>query len=345
MNKPRALLRAFAGIVIILGLGSVGYSVIEGWSLLDGFYMTVITITTIGFKEVHDLSPNGIIFTIFVIAGGIGTVTYTLLTGTRMVIEGELNSILTRRRSMKAIGKIKNHFIVCGFGRMGCFVCNQLQERNIPFVVVENLPETQDAIIQTGFLLSPGDATREEVLVAAGIENARGLVSLLDSDAANVYTVLTARQLNPHLEIVARAIEEPAEKKLQWAGASRVISPYRVGGMRLVMGILKPGVMSFLEVAMDHKELNIEIEEVQLAAGSPYSGKKLIETDIRRELNLIIIAVIKKGGLMVFNPGPTTVVEDHDTLIAMGERGNLAVFAQKASNPDRSLHGTDSVQG
>lgn len=336
MDRPQALLRAFAGIAIILLLGTFGYHFIEGWSLLDGFYMTVITITTIGFREVHDLSPNGIVFTIFVIAGGIGTVTYALLTGTRMVIEGELNNILTRRRSMKAIGKIKDHFIVCGFGRMGCFVCNQLQERNIPFVVVENLIESQDAVIQAGFLLSPGDATREDVLVAAGITHARGLVSLLDSDAANVYTVLTARQLNPDLEIVARAIEEAAEKKLHWAGASRVISPYRIGGMRLVMGILKPKVMSFLEVAMDHRELNIEIEEVKLAEGSPYGGKKLVETDLRRELNLIIIGIIKRDGFMVFNPGPNTVVDDHDTLIAMGERGNLSIFAQKASIPGRS---------
>ncbi len=336
MDRPKALLRAFAGIAIILLLGSLGYHFIEGWSVLDGFYMTVITITTIGFREVHDLSPNGIVFTIFVIAGGIGTVTYALLTGTRMVIEGELNSILTRRRSMKAIGKIKDHFIVCGFGRMGCFVCNQLQERNIPFVVVENRTESQDAVIQDGFLLSPGDATREDVLVAAGIAQARGLVSLLDSDAANVYTVLTARQLNPDLEIVARAIEEAAEKKLHWAGASRVISPYRIGGMRLVMGILKPKVMSFLEVAMDHRELNIEIEEVKLAEGSPYGGKKLVDTDLRRELNLIIIGIIKRDGFMVFNPGPNTMVDDHDTLIAMGERGNLATFAQKASVPNRS---------
>ena len=336
MDRPKALLRAFAGIAIILLLGSLGYHFIEGWSVLDGFYMTVITITTIGFREVHDLSPNGIVFTIFVIAGGIGTVTYALLTGTRMVIEGELNNILTRRRSMKAIGKIKDHFIVCGFGRMGCFVCNQLQERNIPFVVVENRTESQDAVIQDGFLLSPGDATREDVLVAAGIAQARGLVSLLDSDAANVYTVLTARQLNPDLEIVARAIEEAAEKKLNWAGASRVISPYRIGGMRLVMGILKPKVMSFLEVAMDHRELNIEIEEVKLAEGSPYGGKKLVDTDLRRELNLIIIGIIKRDGFMVFNPGPNTMVDDHDTLIAMGERGNLATFAQKASVPNRS---------
>lgn len=343
MNPPRALLRACAGIAIILVVGSFGYSFIEGWSVLDGFYMTVITITTIGFKEVHDLSPNGIIFTIFVIAGGIGTVTYALLTGTRMVIEGELNNILTRRRSMKAIGKIRDHFIVCGFGRMGCFVCNQLQERNIPFVVVENRHDIQDAVIQTGFLLSPGDATKEEVLVAAGIANARGLVSLLDSDAANVYTVLTARQLNPDLEIIARAIEEAAEKKLHWAGASRVISPYRIGGMRLVMGILKPKVMSFLEIAMDHKELNIEIEEVQLADGSPYGGKKLIETDIRKELNLIIIAIIKKDGFMVFNPGPNTEIDDHDTLIAMGERGNLAIFAQKAA-PNGFSQGAESIQ-
>jgi voltage-gated potassium channel len=315
----------------VLLIGTVGYWLIEGWPLLDGFYMTVITITTIGFTEVHTLNRAGKIFTLFIIFTGIGMVGYALVAGTQLVIEGEINKILTRRRSMKAIEKLKDHFIICGYGRMGSFVCEQLHARGIPFVVVENKVEVQDKVVQAGHYLSPGDATGEEVLLAASIKTARGLVSVLDSDAANVYVVLTARELNPKLEIIARAAEESAQSRLMRAGASRVISPYQIGGMRLVMGIVKPVVMDFLQVAMDHKEMNVDLTEVRVADNSIYSGKKLIDTDLRRELNLIIIAIKKSDGRMEFNPGPNTVIQGNDTLITMGKRQDLEVFENKAS--------------
>jgi voltage-gated potassium channel len=330
VNSAHNLKIAVLGILTVLVAGTAGYRIIEGWPLLDAFYMTVITITTIGFGEVRPLSDEGRVFTLAIIFSGIGMVGYAVITGTGMLIEGEIQKILTRRRSMKSIQKLTDHFIICGFGRMGSFICRQLHERGIPFVVVENRPEIQDRIVEAGHLLSPGDATEEEVLLKAGITRARGLVSVLDSDAENVYSVLTARELNPDLEIIARAGEEAAHKKLLRAGASRVISPYQIGGMRMVMGILKPTVMSFLEVAMDHRQLDIELEEVRVAEQSTYSGKMLMDTDIRRELNLIIIAIRKADGKMVFNPGPQTVIEDNDTLITMGKRKQLAQFEQAA---------------
>jgi voltage-gated potassium channel len=324
------LVRAVIGVALVLLIGTVGYRLIEGWPLLDGFYMTVITITTIGFTEVHTLNRAGKIFTLFIIFAGIGMVGYALLAGTQLVIEGEINKILTRRRSMKAIEKLKDHFIICGYGRMGSFVCEQLHARGIPFVVVENKVEVQDKVVQAGHYLSPGDATEEEVLLAASIKSARGLVSVLDSDAANVYVVLTARELNPSLEIIARAAEESAQSRLLRAGATRVISPYQIGGMRMVMGIVKPTVMDFLQVAMDHKEMNVDLTEVRVAENSIYSGKRLIETDLRKELNLIIIAIKKSDGRMEFNPGPNTVIQGNDTLITMGKRQDLEVFENKA---------------
>ncbi len=281
--------------------------------------MTVITITTIGFKEVHELTLAGKIFTLFIIFTGIGVVGYTVFAGTQLVVEGEINKILTRRRSMKAIEKLRNHFIICGFGRMGSFVCEQLHARGIPFVVVEDKVEVQDKVVQAGHYLAPGDATEEDVLLAASIKNARGLVSVLNSDASNVYVVLTARELNPELEIIARAAEESAQSRLMRAGATRVVSPYQIGGMRMVMGIVKPTVMDFLQVAMDHKKMDVDLAEVQVAENSAYSGKKLIDTDLRKELNLIIIAIKKSDGRMEFNPGPNTVIHDNDTLIAMGK--------------------------
>lgn len=335
MGTPRVFLRSLISIAVVLAIGTAGYRLIEGWSLLEGFYMTVITITTIGFTEVHQLSPSGRVFTLLIIFSGIGVMGHAVLTGSRWLIEGEVEKIVTRRRSMKAIGKIRDHFIVCGFGRMGSFVCNEFHARKIPFVVVEKNPEIQDKVVQAGYYLSPGDATDEEALKAANIQNARVLVSCLDSDAANVYVVLTARELNAGLQIIARAGEEDAEKKLKRAGANRVISPYRIGGMRIVMGVLKPEVMSFLEVAMDHQQMNIELEEVRVAPHSEYAGKQLVDTDIRKELDLIIIAIKKKDGRMVFNPGPTTVVDGEDTLIAMGHKRDLAAFGGKAGTDIR----------
>lgn len=330
MEDPKPIVRAFVGIVAVLIIGTTGYHLIEGWSLLESLYMTVITVTTIGYGEVQPLSDAGRIFTLFVICSGIGTGAYLFVTGSRFLIEGEVEKIFTRRRSMKAIRNIRDHFIVCGYGRMGSFVCHEFHARGIPFVVVEVQPEVQDRIVQAGYFLAPGDATEEDVLIAANIKYARGLVSVLDSDASNVYVVLTARELNPTLEIIARAAEEPAQKKLVRAGANRVISPYQIGGMRMVMGILKPTVMNFIEMAMDHRHLNIELEEVRVASGSAYGGKRLVDTGIRGGLDLIIIAVKKKDGTMVFNPGPYTVIEDEDTLIAMGEKDCLAVLAKKA---------------
>ncbi len=335
MVNHTALLRALIGIGLVLTIGTAGYHLIEGWTLLESLYMTVITISTIGFKEVYDLGPKGQVFTLFIIATGMGVMTYAMIAVARIMIEGEILKILMRRRSMKALEKIKDHFVICGFGRMGSFVCHELRERHIPFVVVENRPEVQDAVVARNMLLAPGDATREDVLLSAGIARARGLVSLLDSDAANVYVVLTGRRLNPNIDIIARAGAEDAEAKLRWAGASRVISPYRIGGMRLVMGILKPKVMGFLEVAMDRKELDVELGEVQVSEKSPYVGRTLAETDIRKDLNLIIVSIIKQNGKMVFNPGPATVIDSNDTLITLGEFGNLARFEKEASGSTR----------
>lgn len=322
--------RLILGLAFVLLVGTLGYAILESWSWFDALYMTVITITSIGFAEVHHLSNAGRVFTIFVIVIGFGVVAYSAVTGTRLLIEGEVGKLLLRRYSMKALARMKDHYIVCGFGRMGSFVCKEFHARGIPFVVVESDPEAQDRVLQAGYFLSPGDATEEAVLMTANIQSAKGLVSVLDSDAANVYTVLTSLELNPTIEITARAAQDAAKKKLIRAGATRVISPYQIGGMRIVVSILKPTVMSFLELAMDHLHMNLELEEINVAERSVYSGQRLVDTGIRRDLNLIIIGVKKKDGQMVFNPGPDTVIESHDTLITMGEKKNLEILHKMA---------------
>ncbi|MGC8602836.1 MAG: potassium channel family protein [Desulfomonilaceae bacterium] len=328
--NPNIVLRSIVGLLTIITIGTSGYMLIEHWTFLEALYMTVITISSVGYGEVHRLSDAGRIFTMFLIFFGFGIMGYFLVSASRLIIEGEVQKIFTRRHFMKAIEKIKDHFIVCGFGRMGAFICHQFHARGIPFVVVEKDQETQFKIMEAGYFLSPGDATQESVMLGANIKAARGLVSVLDSDAANVYVVLTARELNSNLEIIARAGEEGAHKKLMRAGATRVISPYQVGGMRMVMAILKPEVMNFLEVAMDHRDLNIEIEEIKVMEGSAYSGKSLIDTDIRKDLNLIIIAIKKPNDKMVFNPGPHNIIEENDTLIAMGEKNSLEALRAKS---------------
>ncbi|MFH1117606.1 MAG: potassium channel protein [Pseudomonadota bacterium] len=330
LQTSKIFYRLGFGLAFVVIGGTLGYGTLEGWSWFDALYMTIITITSIGFGEVHELSQAGRAFTILVIIVGFGVVAYSAVTVSRLLIEGEVEKILSRRQSMKQIEKIRNHYIVCGFGRMGSFVCRELHARGIPFVVIDREPEMQERIMQAGYFLSPGDATEEDVLIAANIATARGLVSVLDSDAANVYTVLSARELKPGLDIVARAGEESAKKKLLRAGANRVISPYQFGGFRIVMGILKPTVMSFLEVAMDHKELNIDLEEVLLSESSDYCGKTLVESGIRKDFNVVIVAVKKGDGRMEFNPGPETVMHGNDTLILMGEKKNMEALEKRA---------------
>lgn len=332
MTASNAVITSLAAIAFVLVFGTTGYHFVEGWPILDCFYMTVITLTTIGFGEIHPLTPPGRLFTIILVFMGMGVVGHTVVTGTRFVVEGEINKVITRRRSMKALQKIRDHYIVCGFGRMGSFISRQLHDRGISFVVVEQDPDTQERVQQLGYLMVPGDATEEQALNDAGIANARGLVSVLSSDASNVYVVLTGRELNADLDIVARAVSESATHKLRRAGADRVFSPYKIGGMRMVMGILKPEVIGFLEVAMDHRALDIDVEQIRVGEHSPYNGMKILETGIRREMNLIILAVKKQDGQMVFNPGPDTVIDGHDTLIAMGKREMLKALEKKASS-------------
>ena len=315
-------------IALIVAFGVAGYMGIEGWDFLDSLYMTIITLTTVGYKEVHDLSSGGRLFTIFLIIGGVGTVFYALSTGAKLVLEGELQELFGRRRLEKKIKELKDHYIICGYGRMGKIIGRELKVKNEKFAVIEKKPnmpqEKEDSLILEG------DATQDEVLKDAGIERAKGLISVLPTDAENLFVVLSARGLNPGLLIVARAGEEGSEQKLLRAGADRVISPYHIGGLRIAHTVLKPAVVDFIEFATKSGNIDLQMEEITINEGSGLIGFSLDECGIGRDLGIIIVAIRRSTGEMKFNPTFRSTIKSGDTLIALGEISKLKILEAKA---------------
>lgn len=316
-------------LFLVASFGTAGYMLLEGWNLADSLYMTVITLASVGFKEVNDLSLTGRMFTIVLIIGGVGTVAYALSAGAKIILEGELQEVYGRRRLEKKISALKDHYIVCGYGRMGRIICRELKERNIRFVIVEKRPVTQRDC--DDLLVLTGDATSDDVLKELGIDRAKGLVSVLPSDAENLFVVLSARGLNPKLFIVARAGEEGSEMKLVRAGADKVVSPYHIGGLRIAHTVLKPAVVDFIEFATKSGNLDLQMEEVQIQASSSLVGKSLFESGIGRELGIIIVAIKKPDGEMKFNPTSKSAIVTGDTLIALGESSKLKHLEVMAS--------------
>jgi voltage-gated potassium channel len=311
-------------IILILSVftfGTAGYVIIEGWSVLDSLYMTIITVTTIGFKEVAPLSRSGRVFTIVFVLFGVGVLAYALNTGVRIIFEGEIQKAFGRRKLEKKIQLLMNHYIVCGYGRMGQIICGELRARMEPFIVIEKELQEVDADEETLFIF--GDATRDRILSAAGIERAKGLVSVLSTDAQNLFVVLSARGLNPDLTIIARADEEGSQKKLVRAGADRVVSPYQIGGLRIAHTILKPAVVDFLEFATKTGNIELQMEEIRVQERSELTGVSLHAMGTGRQLGVIIVAIKRSDGTMKFNPASKTVIHEDDVLIALGETQKL----------------------
>ncbi len=322
MTARHRLTTALTVVGMIVVFGTMGFRVIEGWPFIDAFFMTVITLTTVGYGEVHPLSVSGRIFTVVLVFFGVGAVAFTVKEATRVMLEGELRKIMGRRKVEKRIGSLKNHYIICGFGRMGRVIAEEFGACNVPYVVVER-DEKILADLPQSVLWIHGDSTQDAALESAGVERARGLVSVLSSDADNLFVVLSARSINPELLIVARAGEESSEAKLMRAGATKVVSPYRIGGTRIAHAILKPVVVDFLDLATQSNNMELKLEELPVAPGSPFAGKIITETGIRQQYGVIVVAIKRKGGRMAFNPTHDTVLEAGDTLIVMGEAAQL----------------------
>ncbi|MBI5740667.1 MAG: potassium channel protein [Nitrospirae bacterium] len=327
MIKKQEIILLTALILGVISFGTFGYSLVEGWDLFDSFYMTVITLTTVGYMEVHALSKTGRAFTTVLILTGVGTMLYSLSVGAKILLEGEIREILGRRKLSKKIEKLDNHYIVCGYGRMGRIICRELSQYNAPFVIIEKGPEVFSSL-DKDVLSVQGDATQDIVLKEAGIEKARGLISVLSTDADNLYVVLSARGLNPKLRIVARASDEGAEQKLFRAGADNVVSPYFIGGLRIAHTILKPAVVDFIEFATKSGNIELQMEEVRVKGDSCIVDKTLDECGIRKDLGIIVVAIKRETGEMEFNPKSTSVIRKGDTLVAMGETRHLKALEE-----------------
>jgi voltage-gated potassium channel len=326
--SSRFILDLFIFILILIG-GCIGYMVIEGWDLLDAVYMTVTTLTTVGFQEVHPLTRAGKIFTIVLILFGVGFILYFLGSLTKMVVEGTIKDLFGRKKLESKIRQIQGHYIVCGYGRIGRTVTQILKEKPIEVVVIEKDPQCIPLFQEKKLLYILGEATLEENLLKAGISKAKGLVAAASSDADNVYISLTAKGLNPDLFILARAAEESSIIKLTRAGADKVVSPYELGARRMAYTILRPTVIDFIELAVQNSNLDLQMEELVVGDQSEIKEATLLESGIRKNFNLIVVAIKKKTGEMIFNPSSQTKIQTGDTLVVLGDRVNLNLLEKK----------------
>lgn len=335
MDLETGLGNVARGLALLLGvviIGTIGFMIIEDYPFLDAVYMTIITISTVGYGEVRRLDTAGHVFVILLIVMGIMVVGYTVTALGRAVVEGSLQKLVGRKRMLREIGSMRNHVIVCGHGRVGRTICEELRTEGVPFVVVDRDPVCAEALAEKGYRVVVGDATEDEVLVTAGMLRARGLVAVASRDVDNLYITLSAREMcaaeNPGLMIVSRASDTRELRKIRAAGADQVLSPYNIGGVRIAQALIRPAVYEVLDLLTSSGEMELSLEGATLSAACEMVGKPLRETTIRSQYNLIIIGVKKPDGALKFNPGPEYVLEVGDELIMLGNREQLDRFGR-----------------
>ena len=330
-NQLPALLRRkrtslFLGVVL-LGIwtlvGTIGFALIEGWSLFDSFYMTILTISTVGYGEVHPLTGAGRIFTSVVIVLGIGTAIYTFARLGQVVLEGELQGVLGRKRMKREVAKLKDHYIVCGFGRIGKPVAAGLQAEGYPLCVLESNHELEGDLQDSGHLYLIDDATDESVLQSAGLDQARAVLALLASDADNLFVTITAKELNPSVTVIARASEDKVEPRLKRGGADRVISPYKSACAQVLHAAIRPAVVEFLELATHREHMQLGLEEIKVCDDSPLNGRSLTQSQVRVHYGIVVVAIEQADGKMSFNPPASHTIHAGDTLVVIGKGPDL----------------------
>ncbi|MCX5870422.1 MAG: potassium channel protein [Deltaproteobacteria bacterium] len=307
-------------LVAILSFGTFGYMFIEHSNFMDSLYMTMITISTIGYGEVFPLDTKGRIFTMVLILVGVGFVMFMFSKITEAVVGGELRAIYGRLNMKKKVLGLSDHYIICGFGRIGRVICDLLKEADKPFVVIENDPEVIEELAELNYLFLDGEASSDDILLQAGVERAKGLISVVSTDADNVYITLSARGLNNDLYIMARSSgTDGGETKLLRAGANRVISPYYIGAYRMAQQILRPTVTDFIDLTVHSGELGLRMEELTVSDHGPIVNTTVKDSNIRRDFNLIVVAIKRDLGEMLFNPNPNSMILKNDTLIVLGD--------------------------
>lgn len=325
----RRVFLGFAVIQLVIVYGVVGYRAI-GWSLTDSFFQVIILISGVGLGEVRPLvGPFARAHTIVVIATGISAVAFTLAALIQSLTESELLAYFGRQRKMRQIETLSGHAIVCGYGRVGSLVCEELTAAAQPFVVVDLSHEKAEAIEAKGFFCVTGDAAEEKVLVEAGIPRARVLISAMPHDAENVFITLTARQLNPGLLIIARAEQPTTVKKLKHAGADHVVLPAAIGAHRIVSLVTNPAAVQFAELVTQRTSLAIEMDELPILATHALAGQSLRDADIKRRTGVIVVAIKRGDGQLIFPPSADEVLAPGDSVVLLGRRGNLEHFRQQ----------------
>ncbi|MBI2832919.1 MAG: potassium channel protein [Acidobacteria bacterium] len=314
---------AFALLLLIFVGGTLGYVVIEGWTVWDAFYMTMITVTTVGYGEVHPLSRGGQVFTVFVLGLGLGTALYAFSFTASAILEGGLQARWARRRRERMIDDLDRHFIICGYGRIGSIIVDEFRRQRVPHIVIERDSERVHNIIESGGLAVEADASREEVLTRVGIARARGLIAAVGTDAENVYTVLSARLMRPDLFIIGRAETDDSRRKLLRAGADRVISPYQIGALQMAQTALRPAVVDFVQLATSSDNLDLMMEQVKIDGSASLANRSIVEANLRQRFGVVVIGIQRPDGRMEFNPPPDAVMQPGDSLVVLGHADSL----------------------
>lgn len=330
MNPLRRIIPPLIVLVIIITLAILGYTRIEHWRLLDAVYMVTITLATVGFKEVHELTDVGRLITMGLIIFGVGTVAYTVGQVVEMMVEGQIVGYRRVRKMEKRISELKGHYIICGFGRVGHQVALEFDAEGLPYIVVDSKPETATELAGKNIPYLVGDMASDEVLSSAGIKNAKGLIACADSDTSNVYVTLSAREMNPDLYIVARASTLDTEAKMKRAGANKVISPYYIAGNRMAAMALRPVAVDFLDTVMHSENVELMLEEYLINSNSKLVGRTLSELQIKQRTGAMILAIKHSTGKFNLQPGAKTIIGNGDVMVALGTCGQLEALRKLA---------------
>lgn len=331
LSGRRGLGLALLLFLTVTATGTLGYMVFEGWTLWDAFYMTIISVTTVGYREVHELSVVGQAWTVLVLIAGVSTLFYSASLLMAEVVEGEFYQRFENRRFNRMLDQLTNHFILCGYGRIGSIIAEEFRRQQIPYVVIDRQPGRVHEVIAAGGMAVEADASRDEVLRRVGIERARGLIAAVGTDAENVYTVLTARVLRPDLYIIARIESQDAEQKLLRAGADRVLSPYQLGGVQMAATALRPAVVDFMRLATSSERMDLAAEQIEVGADTRFVGRSIKDANLRQEFGVIVVAIKRKAGHMEFNPSPEAVIAASDQLVVLGHPDQLKALEAAAT--------------